>query len=84
MRGWSPRRHCCGSFIPPTADRAVWTGFLVFGGLATRNPTLLFSFVGVLLFRFDARRLFSLLFQEPPSGGMSPREEPAFVSPRTR
>lgn len=27
---------------------------------------LLFSFVGVLLLRFEARRLFSVLFQEPP------------------
>jgi len=43
------------------------------GGLATRNPTLLFSFVGVLLLRLDAARLLELLFHEPPR---SPRDEP--------
>ena len=34
--------------------------------LATRKPMLLFSFVASLSFRFDNRRLFSLLFHEPP------------------
>ena len=42
-------------------------------GLATRNPMLLFSLDGSLSLRFEERRLFSLLFQEPPR---SPREEP--------
>jgi hypothetical protein len=46
-------------------------------GLATRNPTLLFSFVGSLLLRLDARRLFSLLFHEPPR---SPRDEPEITA----
>lgn len=35
-------------------------------GLATRKPMLLFSLVGVLLFRFEERKLFSVLFQLPP------------------
>ncbi len=35
-------------------------------GLATRKPMLLFSFVGSLLFRFEERKLFSVLFQLPP------------------
>ena len=37
-----------------------------FQGLATRKPMLLFSFVGLLLLRFDAARLLELLFQLPP------------------
>jgi|GEM_PF-1540561 len=74
MRGWSPRRHCRPRLYP-TSDGSGRVDRPIFGGLATRNPRLLFSFVGVLLFRFDERRLFSLLFQEPPR---SPREEPAF------
>lgn len=49
---------CC--VAPPD-----WTGGAL-TGLATRKPTLLFEFVGVLLFRFEARRLFSVLFQLPP------------------
>jgi len=36
------------------------------GVLATRNPMLLFVFVGVLLLRFEARQLLELLFQLPP------------------
>ena len=48
---------------------------LTLKGLATRNPTLLFSVVGPLLLQLDSRRLFSLLFQEPPR---SPRDEPDF------
>ena len=35
-------------------------------GPATRKPMLLFSFVGLLLLRFDACMLFGLLFQLPP------------------
>jgi hypothetical protein len=42
-------------------------------GLATRKPTLLFSFVGSLSFRFDAARLFGLLLNVPPR---RPRFEP--------
>ncbi len=37
-----------------------------FQGLATRNPMLLFVFVGLLLLRLDDARLFELLFQLPP------------------
>ena len=37
-----------------------------FQGLATRKPMLLFSFVGLLLFRLDADKLLELLFQLPP------------------
>jgi hypothetical protein len=33
---------------------------------ATRNPLLLFSFVGLLLLRFDDCRLLDVLFQLPP------------------
>jgi hypothetical protein len=33
---------------------------------ATRNPMLLFSFVGVLLLRFDDCKLLDVLFQLPP------------------
>ena len=33
---------------------------------ATRNPRLLFRFVGLLLLRFAARQLIALLFQLPP------------------
>ena len=33
---------------------------------AQRNPLLLFVFVGLFLLRFEARRLFGLLFHEPP------------------
>ncbi len=42
-------------------------------GLATRKPTLLFSLVGLLSFRFDAARLFGLLLKLPPR---RPRFEP--------
>ena len=35
-------------------------------GLATRKPMLLFSFEGLLLLRFEERKLFSVLFQLPP------------------
>ena len=49
---------CCGA-------QPCWTGCAL-TGLATRKPTLLFSFVGVLLLRFEERRLFSVLFQLPP------------------
>ena len=35
-------------------------------GLATRNPMLLFSFVGLSLLRLDDDKLFELLFQLPP------------------
>jgi len=52
----------------------------IFGGLATRKPTLLFSFVGVLLLRLEDCRLLSLLFQEPPR---RPRDEPAVLPPAT-
>ena len=62
-------RHFHTTMISPTGRQ------LTLKGLATRNPTLLFSFVGSLLLRLDARRLFSLLFQEPPR---SPRDEPDF------
>ena len=48
-------------------------------GLATRNPMLLFSLDGSLSLRFEERRLFSLLFQEPPR---SPRDEPDFFLTR--
>jgi hypothetical protein len=61
--GWTP------PFWPegwlPSIAAANWCGSDVMG-LATRNPTLLFSFVGVLLLRFEERRLFSVLFQLPP------------------
>jgi hypothetical protein len=50
---------------------------LTLKGLATRNPTLLFSFVGSLLLRLDARRFLSLLLNEPPR---SPRDEPDFFT----
>ena len=46
---------CCG--VQP-----CWAGCAL-TGLATRKPTLLFSFVGSLLLRFEERRLFSVLFQ---------------------
>ncbi len=39
---------------------------LPFQGLATRKPMLLFSLVGLLLFRFDDDKLLELLFQLPP------------------
>ena len=42
-----------------------WTGGALMG-LATRKPMLLFSFVGSLLFRFEERKLLSVLFQLPP------------------
>ena len=32
----------------------------------TRNPTLLFRLPGLFLFRFAARSLLAVLFQEPP------------------
>ncbi len=62
-------RHFHTTMISPMEKR------LTLKGLATRNPTLLFSFVGPLLLQLDSRRLFSLLFQEPPR---SPRDEPDF------
>jgi len=34
--------------------------------IAQRNPTLLLVLVGLLLLRFDTRRLFGLLFHDPP------------------
>ncbi len=71
--GWSPRRHGCKGFATPLRISPFQT-WLMAGGLATRNPTLLFSFVGVLLLRLDAARLFELLFHEPPR---SPRDEPS-------
>ncbi len=79
MTGWSPRRRCCWSLVPPTADRAVWTG-IFFGGLATRNPTLFFSHVGSLLLWLEDCRLLALLFQEPLR---RPQEEPAVLPPAT-
>jgi hypothetical protein len=42
-----------------------WSGSAPMG-LATRKPMLLFSFVGLLLLRFEERKLFSVLFQLPP------------------
>lgn len=42
-----------------------WTGGALMG-LATRKPMLFFSLVGSLLFRFEERKLFSVLFQLPP------------------
>jgi len=38
------------------------------GASETRNPMLLFSFVGLLLLRFAACRLLSLLLNDPPRG----------------
>ena len=37
----------------------------------TRNPLLLFELFGLLLFRFDRRALFSLLFHDPPRSARS-------------
>ena len=45
-------------------------------GLATRKPMLSFSFVGLLLFRFDDDKLLELLFQLPPR---KPREDKTFA-----
>jgi hypothetical protein len=47
-------------------------------GPATRKPLLLFSFVGLLLLRFDDCRLLSLLFHVPPR---SPRFPQPFHCP---
>jgi len=68
--------------VKPSISAANWSGSLV-TGLATRNPTLLFSLVGVLLLRFEERRLFSVLFQLPPR---IPRFSDVFRSgaPRTQ
>lgn len=41
------------------------------GAETHRNPMLLFSFVGLLLFRLATRRLFQLLFQLPPRSTLS-------------
>ena len=46
-------------------------------GLAIRKPTLLFSFVGLLLFRLEDCRLFELLFHDPPR---KPRDAAVFAS----
>ena len=64
-------RHLDTAMISPMGKQRTLKG------LATRNPTLLFSFVGPLLLRLDAHRLFSLLFHEPPR---SPRDEPDFFT----
>lgn len=37
-----------------------------------RNPLLLFLLEGLFLLRLDTRRLFGLLFQEPPRWGFLP------------
>ena len=71
--GWSPRRRGCKGFATPLRIWPFQT-WRKAGGLATRKPTLLFSFVGVLLLRLDEARLFELLFHEPPR---SPRDEPS-------
>ena len=42
------------------------------GDTATRNPLLLFVFVGSLLLRFADRQFLALLFQEPPRNTREP------------
>jgi hypothetical protein len=50
------------------------------GDANTRKPLLSLQFVGVLLLRFVARQLASLLFHEPPR---NTREEPESAYPFT-
>ena len=62
--------------IPATPDR------IGMGGpgehTAHRNPMLLFLFLGLLLFRLDARKFLGLLlFQEPPRNTRARAWEPA-------
>jgi hypothetical protein len=64
------RRHLAGA--GPTVLMVASRGGAS-RGLATRKPTLLFSFVGSLLFRLDAARLSGLLLKFPPR---RPRFEP--------
>lgn len=52
--------------LPILAKQDCIRADLPFQGLATRNPMLLFSFVGLSLFRFDESKLLKLLFQLPP------------------
>lgn len=42
-------------------------------GRAQRKPLLLFSLFGLFLLRFEARRLFVVLFHEPPRNTRAPR-----------
>ncbi len=72
MAGWSlstarPRELC-----PPARIWPQVCATCISGASETRNPMLLFSFVGLLL-RFDACRLLSLLLNDPPR---RPRYDP--------
>ena len=51
---------------PHSAKRAYWTE------VTTRKPLLLLRFDTVLLLRFAERKLFGLLFQEPPRNTRRP------------
>ena len=60
------------SSLPATAGVGLlptprtWPARKLPGAATHRNPMLLFWFVGLLLLRFAARKLLSLLFQLPP------------------
>jgi hypothetical protein len=59
-------KACSRLTLPILAKQDCICADLPFQGLATRKPMLLFSLVGLLLFRFDDSKLLELLFQLPP------------------